>query len=269
MTKQPDKEVTETDISEFIRSRDDFAFERRVFNTVVGAGLNAEHAGLYEDPVTMKPRQFDIRARKTVGAKGYRCTIDLTIECKALTPKFPLLISCVPREKEETYHDILTTAFGMNSGAYRHHGLYSLGEYVGKSMRQVGKTKKDDLFGGDEVFDKWMQALASAGEVITEEADRIGRRSDGPAAEFVVVIPILVVSDGTLWLAKYQADGSLDGAPARGDEVTFYLGRKYRLARQNFVFTISHLHVCTETRFSALLAEIAGGGSIWPKLMPL
>jgi len=263
---KPHHVVSQSDLEIFISNRDDFAFEREVFHTTIRHGLAAEHAGLYEDPVTFKPRQFDIRARKTVQAKGFPVTINLAIECKSLVPEFPLVVSCVPRASDENYHELLTTATG-NLAAYRHRDFYPTGDYVGKSMRQIGKDKGGELFSGDDVFDKWMQALASSGEIIHADADRI-TRGNGPA-EWVAMLPLLVVSDETLWVTNYRSNGMVEGPPRKIEDITFYLGRKYRLERQNLTYTISHLHVCTRSYFPKMLQEIAGGGDIWPKLFVL
>jgi len=107
--------VAAADLSEYLRSKDDFAFEREIYHIAHGLRLQPEHAGLYEDPVTNKPRQFDIRCHAVHGAER----IDLAIECKSLSPTYPLLASCVPRARNEAYHEILyTDSVPGNRGSY-------------------------------------------------------------------------------------------------------------------------------------------------------
>lgn len=230
--------ITAEDLLGYITSKDDFAFEREVFHKAVGLGLSAKHAGLYEDPVTNKPRQFDIRASKTVRDQA----ISLAIECKGLDVTFPLLVSCVPRTRDETFHDVLYTsdvagAGGSYARVKRFEGApYQEGERVGKAMRQIRRDTKGDLNGGDEVFDKWMQALASSAELITD-AERQLRYPTGKTSKQVAVLPILVVSDNTLWVADYASNGRLQSAPCTASDVTFYLGREYEIPRHGLKYT--------------------------------
>jgi hypothetical protein len=257
--------ITADDLRAYISSQDDFGFEREVYHQAQGLGLTADHAGLYEDPVTNKPRQFDIRASKTLGAQR----ICLTIECKGLSVTYPLIVSCVPRSRAESFHELLfREETGGPTRVDRKLGgrwLYKPGEPVGKAMRQVRRDNKGELAGGDEVFDKWMQALASAAELVTESADLVAITAvDRPRQ--VAILPVLVVSDATLWVADYASNGRLERDPFTVDEITFYLGRKYELRRQLLVFTISHLHIYTRRHVHTLFEQIAGGGGIWPEL---
>lgn len=256
------------ELREYITSQDDFAFEREVYHQAQGLGLVAEHAGLYEDPVTNKPRQFDVRASHAV--RDHK--ICLTIECKGLSATYPLLVSCVPRSRAENFHEVLYTdrVHGPSGSHTRvsHVGgsrLYKAGDPVGKAMRQVRRDNRGDLTGGDEVFDKWMQALASAADMIAEAADQLSNGGTGKP-RYAAILPVLVVSDDTLWVADYASNGRLQRDPFTVSEITFYLGRKYDLPRERISFTISHLHVCTRTHVGSLLREIAGGGGIWPEL---
>src|SRR5437879_6159561 len=141
MSKQAADPITEKDLREYPESKDDFAFEREVYHIAHGLGLRTEHAGLYEDPVTNKPRQFDIRAAQTLEAQR----IELAIECKGLSRAFPLLVSCVPRARHEANHQFLYSDAVMGQGASftrvatvaggRPPLLYAPGEPVGKSMK--------------------------------------------------------------------------------------------------------------------------------------
>jgi hypothetical protein len=260
------------DLRAYIDSQDDFAFEREVYHKAHGLGLQPDHAGLYEDPVTNKPRQFDIRASKTVD--DYR--ICLAIECKGLSATYPLLVSCVPRSPTESFHELLYRdkvpgAAASHTRVERKAGarwLYRAGEPVGKAMRQVRRDSRGDLTGGDEVFDKWMQALASAADLIMASAEELSIPATG-SVRYVAVLPLLVVSDDTLWVADYASNGRIARDPFTVSEITFYLGRKYTLPRERLTFTISHLHIYTRGHVHTLFQEMAGGGGVWGELFDL
>src|SRR5437660_6758910 len=104
MAKQlKDEAIRSSDISEYLQSEDDFAFELEVLRSCQVGGFEVRHGGAYQDPVTRKDRQFDIRL---MGHKD-RSVIKLAIECKNLKPNFPLLVSRIPRLPEESVHDIV------------------------------------------------------------------------------------------------------------------------------------------------------------------
>lgn len=264
----PSATMSAQDLRIYIESQDDFAFEREVYHRSAALGLDAHHAGLYEDPVTNKPRQFDVRASKVID----NLKICLTIECKGLVPTFPLLVSCVPRARSESFHELLYVSDVVGSNAsftrvQRYPGeqsFYRQGQPVGKNLRQV-RRDSGKLVSGDEVFDKWMQALASASEMVAESANLLrARRADGP--KFVAVIPVLVVSDETLWVADYGSNGQLKGDPLQVSDITFFVGRKYALVREILTFTISHLHIETRSHINTLLEQVAKRGGTWEEL---
>ena len=258
-----------------MRSKDDFAFEREIYSIAYGFRLQPEHAGLYEDPVTNKPRQFDIRCHATIKTQR----IALAIECKRLNPTYPLLASCVPRATNEAQHQILHTDAVMGNGASftrvqtvaggRYPLLYPPREGVCKSMqqarREVKGERRGEMVGGDEVFDKWMQALASMADLIERGAEALSvRREDGVTQ--MAFLPVLAVPDGTLWVANYSTQGDLREEPFQAEEITFFLGRKYSLTREKLTFAIAHLHVMTRTAVGNFLQNIADGGGIWQQL---
>jgi hypothetical protein len=270
---QPNSALTQADIVEYLSTADDFAFEREVYHVAKGLRFDVEHGAVYRDPVTEKYRQFDIRASATLGHDR----ISLAIECKGLKPDFPLLVSCVPRESREAHHQVLFASDVMGEGSSFtrvkpvHRGqqpcIYPANEGVGKSMRQVRRERRGNMASGDDVFDKWMQALASLTELIEIGASqlRIGARQ---SLRQIAFLPVLVVSDEMLWVADYSSRGDLLREPFRVSDITYYLGRKYPLAREHISFTVTHLHITTRTRIRAWLEEIANGGGIWQELFP-
>ena len=206
--------LTSADLRAYLDNQDDFAFERRVFTHAKGFGLTVQHAGIYEDPTTSKWRQYDLRADKQ---NGDYC-IRLAIECKSLRPTYPLLVSCVPRPREESYHHVIQGLTGANfSGGsnaavqIKHTALYAPNSYVGKDMCQVGR-KGGGFAGTDEkTFDKYQQAMASVADLIAEAAEY--HRPRRSVEQATAILPILVVPDDALWQARYSVGGQLEGDP--------------------------------------------------------
>lgn len=254
--------LTAADIGEYLATADDFAFEREVYHVAKGLGFAAEHAALYTDPVTDKPRQFDVRAWTTQGANR----IALAIECKGLSLDYPLVVSCVPRAAHESYHEVLEVSptMGLSSSYTRVKpipsqmgtGAYQVSQGVGKSMRQVRRETKGPKAGqmvsGDDVFDKWTQALASIAEMVDDGANAL---SSGPQQKLqhIAFVPCLVVSDGALWIADYSNRGELVQAPFQVDTIDFFVGRKYPLKREGVDFMITHLRIVTRTQIRVWL----------------
>jgi hypothetical protein len=51
------------ELTKYLETESDFDFELRVLHSLQDIGVNCEHGGHYEDPVTKKSREFDIRLR--------------------------------------------------------------------------------------------------------------------------------------------------------------------------------------------------------------
>lgn len=62
MAKLKNKEISESDVLEYVEEQSDFAFELRVHRQLLACGFECEHGGTYEDPITSKIRQFDQQA---------------------------------------------------------------------------------------------------------------------------------------------------------------------------------------------------------------
>jgi hypothetical protein len=254
--------LTGKDLRAYLATQDDFAFEREIFTHAKGFGLQVQHAGLYEDQLSEKFRQFDLRAIKVNGNHRIR----LAIECKSLTPSFPLLVSCVPRPSDEVYHEIICSPAATVERKTA--GLYPENEPVGKAMRQVAKTEDGGFSSTDkELFDKYQQALASCADQIRQAVQEAQPRRTRDT--FAAILPVLVVPDGTLWMARYSSRGSLESDPQPAAEVTFYLGRPYPIPFEPLrAFTISHLHIMTKTAVIDFLRQVgvARPGGIWQQL---
>jgi hypothetical protein len=268
---QPGSALTQEDIAEYLATADDFAFEREVYHVAKRLQFDVEHGAVYRDPATEKHRQFDIRASATLEHQR----ISLAIECKGLKPDFPLLVSCVPREPREAHHQILFASDVMGEGSSftrvkpvhraQQPCMYPVSEGVGKSMRQIRRERRGNMASGDDVFDKWMQALASLTELVEIGAHQL-RTGARQSLRQIAFLPVLVVSDETLWVADYSSRGDLQRTPFQVADITYYLGRKYPLEREHVSLTVTHLHITTRSAVRPWLEEIANGGGIWQEL---
>ncbi|KKK56891.1 hypothetical protein LCGC14_3059990, partial [marine sediment metagenome] len=215
MPKLQDVTISEAELIEYLETSSDFAFELRCLQRLNDIGFRCRHGGSYTDPVTKKTRQFDMRAEKAHEKLSVQCAI----ECKNLTESFPLLVMCVPRTKDESFHELImsyhpdlvkqsyprASAFDTNCKSIRvqhPHSIYSAGALVGKSCVQVGKTLNGDICGNDaEVFEKWSQALASADD-LADIASKKGEKQNN--FHLAAVLPLLVVPNGKLWTVNYD-----------------------------------------------------------------
>lgn len=144
--------------------------------------------------------------------------------------------------------------------------LYPIGGTVGKSTTQVGRNEKGELRSGDrEVYDKWSQALASASDLISAA---IWAHEDRKVESFfTAVIPVLVVSDDSLWVADYTDAGELEADPKRVEEATIYVAHVDG-PHTGPDYTMSHLHVYTRTRVASVLAELGLTRGLWDRVFP-
>lgn len=251
--------ISGTDICDFADSTSDFGFELRILAMLKALTVKCEHSGTYDDPVTQRPRQFDIRA--LLDFELYR--VRLAIECKNLRENFPLVVFEVPRNEMESFHDLILSYQPQRNGSFVHssvmdsHGkklrlrnkcsFYPPNEYVGKACSQVGRLLNDDLTGNDaEVYDKWYQAIHSAHDLV-DRANEDWKTNDKKVC-VTLVLPILVVPNDRLWRIKYQSDGMRDNNPERIDRATMYIDKFVastdRLAGISASF--SHLEIVTE-----------------------
>jgi hypothetical protein len=70
-----------------------------------------------------------------------------------------------------------------------------------------------------------------------------------------IIVPILVITDGTLWVADYAENGQQAGhLPKLVDQTELYLGLKYPTF--NCDYTISHLHIYTKKGIQEFLRNV-------------
>ena len=270
-----DKKIGPEDIAEWLDKQSGFTLEMKVFSHTSSLGLEAEHGGTYSDPITDKPRQFDIRCTR----RDKHVAIKLAVECKALSKEFPLVIQRVPRTEKESFHDVFYTyesdtgPLGIGnifepSKIFRTTGgspLYPIGNPVGKSCNQIGK-KNDRLFANDsEIYDKWSQALSSAHDLIDDSVNE--RERMGLDSSATVVFPVLVVSDGGLWCVDYDSKGGRLSEPKPENEVEFYISREYwKRGQMHAVYTVSHLKIVTFSGYERFSRKVASDIEFWKQI---
>jgi hypothetical protein len=270
--------IGSAELLEFLNTSSDFAFELRCMERLLQLGFHCQHGGSYIDRVTNKARQFDIRAQKENGGVRIRCAV----ECKNISAWFPLLIMCVPRAADESFHELvfsyhpdmmgkrqrspfdIADPFRKNCGTVRHPASdYAIGGPVGKSSAQVGKSQDNSIVASDaEAFEKWSQALASAHD-LADQAAEDGERHKQPFVS--LILPILVVPDGALWKVDYSANGTRIGDPLKADRCSFFVGRNYYAGdrMRGTSLTISHLEFVTLSGLGDLTKNILNWGNSW------
>lgn len=256
MSKLLPDAITQSDIEEYLNDYADFSFELRVLKELTDLKLQCQHGGTYDDPITGKSREFDIRT--LLQNKFIR--IHLSIECKNLHENFPLVVHCLKRRVNESYNELIYTfdpeknydsnsmiaAIQGNSKSLRNSGfnLYSKDEYVAKSTDQVGRRTDRTITASDGgVFEKISQAINSSRDLISEGYDL-----DATEQSYLTfVCPVLVVPDSTLWQVKYSDDGARVGLPEPATHVSYFIGKEWTVGSglYKLTYTISHLELIT------------------------
>lgn len=237
MAKRKSAAIGVAELTKYLETESDFDFELRVLHFLRTFGFECEHGGHYEDPVTRKSREFDIRLR----AKHGDFHLFAAIECKNLRPDFPLLVSCVPRTPDEARHFVAEkrerwTKSHNIAGA---NSRYVPQEAVGKSTAQVGLTQTGDVTVSDsEVYEKWGQCLASLYGLV-------GKISGLPLGSLWMAVPILVVPNERLWRVCYGNDGSRIDGPEQVNQCSVYAGGFEIPCESSSVCRISHVEFMT------------------------
>lgn len=271
MVKLKSDAIEKADLIEFLDSHSDFSFEINTLKALIEIGFICEHGGIYKDPATQIPREYDIRATRQIGEKFLR----LAVECKNLRPNYPLLISCLPRRQEESFHELSIsvkprTVFKDNYGNIQHltaktvamisnfqtcrlkntmntkNSLYPVDAPVGKSCDQVGRSKNNnEIVSGDSgIYNKWSQALSSAHDLVSLIFSD-GQRSGMTAIS--LVFPLVVVPNEKLWRIQYDINGNRISDPELVDRCSFFVNQQYSYPSKykDKKFVISHLEFVT------------------------
>jgi len=244
--------VTDKHLLEFVENDSDFAFEMKVVAQLRGIQFECSHSGTYQDPVSDKMRQFDIRAFKQQGSHE----LALAVECKNLRPEAPLLLSSVPRIDSEAFHDVIvrnvTNAYSFvrvipTVGSL---SVYKPGEMVGKKTDQV--MCKDGVLSSDDssTFDKLNQAVNSCKDLVRQ----LVSTSAPPYVK--AVVPVVVVPAGRLWQVDYALDGELVSPPRSVQRATLRLDQFWSTLSsysEEIRYRLSHLEFVTIEALPALV----------------
>jgi hypothetical protein len=273
--------IKEQDIELYLANDSDFAFELRVVERLTSLGLSCQHCGVYEDPVTGKYRQFDIRARATSGT----LYIHLAVECKNIREANPLLAYCVGRSEPEAYHELLVT----HSSSYNHQAalpqvlikthstitvdsrfaLYGPGRRVAKSVDQLGRVKEGPIKGADDgVHDKVTQAINSAYDLLLEAIDRPA----GAEHQVHIILPVLVIPNDRLWVATYNPSGQKEGSIRQSNHVQYWMDHTWDhnsgVVAGSASYRISHLEIVTFDFLGDFINEYLGKSEDWKPIVP-
>lgn len=280
MAKIRRTDITGADLEEYLAGYSDFSFELRVLKMLRDLGLECEHGGLYEDPVTKKSREFDIRA--IITRERYR--VRLAAECKNVQPHFPVLVACVPRHESEAYHEIAVVSEPRRSAdlMYLHtsrakvaaltgpHTIYPAGEDVGKSTVQVGRTADGSITANDSaLYEKWGQCLSSAYDLVQRAYNDAGTNDDLDVC-LSTVVPFVVIPDGALWTVSYDESGNQVRGPAPATRCSCFVGKEYWMGSNmaGSRFDISHVEIVTLRGLQEFVTKYLGSAEAMSKLFP-
>jgi len=267
MAKLNSAPIVQSDIEEYLKDYADFSFELQVLKELTDLNLQCTHSGIYDDPVTGKSREFDIRAL----LQDRFIRVHLSVECKNIRDNFPLVLHCIKRRESESYNELIYTFKTQKSIGHlsmlsppqddsksirvSDYTLYRKNNYVAKSADQIGRREHDNEITGTDggVFDKINQAINSAKDLI-EEAHYLEAE---PTSYYTFICPVLVVSDSTLWQVKYSDDGARDGIPEQVNHVSYYIGKEWEVGGNldSLTYTISHLEIVTFSRLKVFVEK--------------
>lgn len=259
MAKLKTEATTPPDLLEYLAGYSDFSFELTVLKMLREHEVVCDHGGHYVDPVTNKSREFDIRATKTIDK--YR--IRMSVECKNIRENFPILVSCVPRHVDESYHQVALVSEPARDSSLLNpfvhqsratvldirgaHSLYPVGELVGKSTVQVGRAMDGSITANDsELYEKWGQCLSSL-HGMTQDIYWDGDENDPLNTYMSTVFPFVVVPNGRLWVASYDLDGRCVSEPTQANRCSCFIGKDYKMGteRASSRLWVSHLEIVT------------------------
>jgi hypothetical protein len=236
-------------------NRSGFALEMRVMQALRRAGWECTHGLTYSDPKTKLDRQFDLRATRV---RGNTC-MRLAIECKEVSPQYPLVFGLVPRDTTEAGHqlvvssekDLVTSDMPKGIALQRHalvanqladESLYAAGAFVAKGYMQVSGNSRN---GPDELYSRLAQAIASASDHV-DEAHEDYRRTETPIC-MTFILPLVVVPDGGLWAIDHDEDGNRANGPVPVDAIEYGIHKTIPGPLLNgSPYNVTHLEVVTE-----------------------
>lgn len=258
MAKLKDDPITKEDIAEYLQDSSDFAFEVLVLRKLTSLGFSCEHAGTYEDPVTKKTREFDIRAWRIIDLnEDTTFRFCMAVECKNLKENFPLVVHCMPRSEAEAYQHIVWShtpsdhlsrrfEYGRQVSLDGDDAVYRVGEPVGKSCDQIGRrVSAGELIGTDgKIFEKISQSINSTYDIL----DGSHHAGDKELTVISFVIPVLVVPKDRIWAVTYDLSGNITDGPKLVPRVPYYIDKSWKIGGGGFLersqyYYLSHLEI--------------------------
>ena len=276
MAKLRNDPIMKEDITEYLDEYSDFSFEVSVLRSLTSFGFSCEHAGTYEDPITKKTREFDIRARKTlIDDPRFKLNISLSVECKNLKNNFPLVVHCMPRESSECYLDMVWASEPQSYIPPYEHAMriildegvcpYEKLDPVGKSCDQIGRraTQNAELIGNDgDVFDKISQAINAAFDLIKEAHYAAEKEID----VVTLVIPILVVPNDRIWDVWYKRTGEIEREPTIVGNIEYYIDKGWLVGdpprEYARCYYLSHLEIVQTNKLHEVIEKYTRMSSI-------
>lgn len=61
-----------------------------------------------------------------------------------------------------------------------------------------------------------------------------------------IILPILVVSDETLWVVDHAENGNVLSPPRQVETTEFYVNARYQIGQGDTYYAISHMHIFTK-----------------------
>jgi hypothetical protein len=269
MAKIQDNKIEKTDIEQYLNNYSDFSFEVKVLKTLTSLGFNCKHSGTYEDPITKKTREFDIRAWKISDLDDkVSFRFGMAVECKNIRENFPLVVHCMPRAKSEAFNDLVWSnspthnltpfiEYGRQIRLEDDDTIYTAGGQVGKSCDQVGRraSQNGEITSSDsDVFDKISQSLNSMYDMLRASHYAGGRES----TIISFVLPVLVVPKDRIWAVSYDFDGNIINEPNIVSRIPYYIGKSWKFGgtpERTVWYHISHLEI-VEIDFIKELIEL-------------
>lgn len=276
MASIKDDAINKEDVERFVKENSDFSFEIEVLRELHKLGYKCKHASTYDDPLSGKPREYDIRATKSWKISDkYQANVALAVECKNISANFPILVHCLPRNKSEAFVDVILHTkrehepgplslphLEKNSVRIRlkgESGPYGISDPVGKSFDQFGKkqgTKNQFYISDAVIFEKLTQSVNSAYDLLVDAHENWG---DEDTTNLSVVIPVLVVPDERIWAVCYSWEGNVVEGPYIEGRIPYLIEKNWKVgnlgAEMPVAFNLSHLEIVDKSRLTKFVKE--------------
>lgn len=253
MGNTSDGRISLEDVLNYSKEYSDFAFELSVAEKVRQCNIEViNQSGIYIDPNTDLPREFDIRAKgilkkdNPLSLQGHAL---FPIECKNIRDCSPLVVHCVRRDNSKSFQNAIynpsdhSNVFLPNQQIvlWDRDGLYTSSckpwAWVGLSIDQIKKIASGSIKSSDaNVYNKIAQATQSGYDLIKDAC--LSCSSD----EVInLVHPILVIPDDRLFIIKYEDEIPLE--PERVSYISYYSGYEMSVQYNTSIMKFVYSHI--------------------------